>query len=417
MNEEFLNQHRIIVQMILILFEGSIRYEDLLEIIIKTGYNNVKSPSAASRFFSEFRKGGIFNELTDKDRKKRFRINKPVIAYLKKVDAKKVSSVSVKMETLVRSNFKVRYFIEKYIDHNPNQLTLEKIVANACNHEGNLFNPRDEEVTSRIVKKIGHSSLTDSTITFLKEEEMDMKKKKENQLKNLKLGPEKRKELALLKEQGVDVGEEYNGKPKGKEVKSKKSKKTREKKNSLERLKKNDIYLSEILIEDVAIPINYSSWFEDKYFCDKFDNLNTKKVTLKFVHFCSAVDVKTSRIINLYNLVKDYSNAIKTVNVVEGAMRFIRTTQSDIVKQMSESQLHNSIKTLKFKADHIAQIEVELDVIFINKINYNKAIKRLKTEKELTSQSVNPSYEPRTIYKINFRHYDIYTMNEHTRNE
>lgn len=419
MDKDFLNQHVIIVQMILILFEGSIRYEDLSEIITKTRYNNIKSPSSVSRFFSKFRKGGIFNELTDKDGKKRFRINKPVIAYLKKVESQKVSSVSVKADTLVRSNFKVRYFIEKFMDQNPKKLPLEKIVVNACNQEGNLFNPRDEEAIERIIQKIGSILLTENTITSLKKEEMVMKQQKETQLKNLKLGSEKRKELALLKEQGVDVGEEHKGEAKQGEVKSKKNKKKPKYKNSLNRLKNNNVFLNEILIEDVSIPDNYkfhcSIYGKDVYV--HFQNLNTKKITLKYVHFCSSVDTKTSRIIELYEMTKDYSNGLKTINVIEDAIRYIRETQEALVRSMPKAQFYNVMKNLKFKADHVVQIEVEFDVIFLNEINYKRVIKNLKSHKKLMSELAKPNYDPRTTYKINFRHYNIYPMNEQTKTE
>lgn len=417
MDEKFLNEHRIIVQMILILFEGSIRYEDLSEIISKTNYHNIKSKTAFSTFCSKFKKGNIFNELRDKDGKKRYRINKPAIAYLKKVDSKKVSSVSVKSVTLVRSNFKVRYFIEQYIDKNPN-LPLPEIIHKACNQTGNLFNPKDERAIERIINKIGLNILSKDTIDFFKDEIKRRDSIKENQLKNLQLGPTKRQEIAELKAKGIDVGEEHNGKPEEKEIeKEEKKAKNKKIKKTLSRLKSNDVFLSDILIEDVSIPNSYFCSIDHKDFYVKFKNLNTKKITLKYVHFCSSVDTKTSKIIDLYELTKDYSNSIKTRDVIKDALVYIRTTQMDLIKNISESQLPQKIENLKFKADHFAQIEVEFDVIFLNETNFKRVIKQLIKNEKLKSELADLSYEPRTTYKINFRHYNIYPMNEQTLSE
>ena len=156
--------------MIYRLFDGSIRYEDLSEIILKTNYNNIKSTSAVSRFFSKLKAAKILTEIKDFDGKKRFFLTKPALAYLRKKDYKKISSVSKKTSTLIQSNFKARYFIENYVNQNETNIPIKELILNAWKSNGNVFNSDTNRTLDQIVKVIGESNLKDETSDFIKEE-------------------------------------------------------------------------------------------------------------------------------------------------------------------------------------------------------------------------------------------------------
>lgn len=415
MDTEILKQHKAIMIMIYRFFDGSIRYEYLLDIILKTNYNNIKSVAAASRFFSTLKQAKILRELRDFDSKKRFYLNKSVIGYLKKVDYKQVSSVSKKTNTLILSNFKAIYFIEEYVDKNSN-LSLPELIRQAGNGPGNLFNPK--EALDRIIKAFGEENLHHFALRNIEKEKKLLEIKKQKQYESLKLGPEVRKKQAQLKQHNSDFDpyEEYFGDPiLGDAV----SKQEKTKVITLDSLKCNKVFLSDIIIEDIEVARPYTSSMETANkrtinYQTKFKHLTTKQVILKFVHFCSSIDTKVSKINTIYQDVQNYSGNFQAKNNLYYLLKDVEALNKHKFNHLTSQDLSQNLHELDFNLTQIVSVVVELDVIFMNKVNYDRVYKKLTNHKELTNQIQPVNYDPSTSYKINFRHYDIYPMNEHS---
>ena len=145
MNEKVLVEHKLLIRMIFLFFEGSIRYEYLSDIVLKTKYKDINSATSFSRLVTKLKKAKILNEMTDFDSKKRLYLNKPALAYLKGVETNKVSAVSIKTSTCIKSNFKACYFIENYIDKNTSNLSLLDLAKQSSKTSVNLFNKKDEQ--------------------------------------------------------------------------------------------------------------------------------------------------------------------------------------------------------------------------------------------------------------------------------
>lgn len=407
--------------MIYRLFEGSIRYEDLSEIILKTNYNNIKSTSAVSRFFSKLKAAKILTEIKDFDGKKRFFLTKPALAYLRKKDYKKISSVSKKTSTLIQSNFKARYFIENYVDLNETNVPLEELILKAWNSNGNVFNSDTNRTLDQIVKVIGESNLKDETSDFIKEEKEWMEIKTQKQKESLKLGPKIRKKIADDKKSGLDPYEEFNGIPTFLEIVPKQKKKEGEKRLSLDQLKQNKVYLSDVVVSDVKIPIPYTSSITrengDKGRVDystHFQHLQTQQITFKFVHFCSSIDIKTSRLNTLYKEVVTYSDNFKIKNdILKIVQKFVAHNQH-VLERMDSSRLSKVMSNIKFTNPQLIHVVIEFDVIFMNEINFNRVKSKISKSKDLKNNLNNIGYFPNFSTKINFRHYNIYPMNEHS---
>lgn len=422
MDTKVLEKHIPLIVMIYRFFHGSIRYEDLSEIIKKTNYNDVKSDSAVSRFFTELRKADILVEGRDFDRKRRYYLNKAVIAHLKKVDYRKVSAVSKERKTLIKSNFKVRYFIEQYIDQNEEKLPLKDIVIKASKVNGNIFNKKtSNETLDRIVELIGESNLRKETFDFVEKEKEWMNIKIQKQKESLKLGPSARKKIAEKKAKGLDPCEEFDGIPIPAEVKPKQKKRDGEKRLSLDQLKRNDVYLSDIVVDDVKIPTPYVSsispttgnrWRVD--YTTHFKNLKTKQITFKFVHFCSATDIKTSRLKTLYKEVVDYSNNFQVKNNILKRVKAIVEKNFPILEKMDSSELGETLSDIKFPTHELVHVVVEFEVIFMNQNNFERVKSKILKNDELKNKINSIEYcSVNTSTKINFRHYNIYPMNEH----
>lgn len=417
MNEKVLVEHKLLIRMIFLFFEGSIRYEYLSDIVLKTKYKDVNSATSFSRLVTKLKKAKILNEMTDFDSKKRLYLNKPALAYLKGVETNKVSAVSIKTSTCIKSNFKACYFIENYIDKNTSNLSLLDLAKQSSKTSVNLFNKKDEQALNRIYHAF-QKSLTDDAIKSLNSEKNAKSLMRKKQLENLKLGPATRKKQAEMKADNLDVYEEFYGTPIPKNVVSKGDKKAKQKNISLDNLKKNNVYLSDICIEDIEVKNNYISSVtkEDKTRIDysaKFNNLTTKQVTLKFVYFCSAKEVKTSKVLSIYNDVKTYTDNLKVKDIVtKNVIQFVNLNR-DKLSCFNSHDLSRIISNIKFDSHQVVKVVAELEVIFMNKINYERVIKKIKKHKSLKDQTTPLSYAPTTDYKISFRYYDFYAMNEH----
>ena len=416
MDKKILAEHKVLIFMIYELFEGSIRHEDLSDIILKTKYNDINSKTARSRLFTKLKKAKILNEMTDFDFKKRFYLNKPVVAYLKGVPTIKTSSVSLKTSILIKSNFKARYFIEYYVSKN-NDLDLEQIVDLALKSKGNLLNSNDKSLLNRICKAFDNSLTDDAMKRIINEHDTEQSVRKK-QLQSLKKGPTVRKEQAKLKAENIDVYEEYFGDPIPEAVTPKKNKKEKQKVISLQNLKRNNVYLSDIYMEDIQLEQAYSSSISDKSigrtdYSANFNNLKTKQVTLKFVYFCSAKELKTSKMLSLYNDVKAYTDNLTVKDIVTPrVVEFVDANRDRLIRYDSKI-LGRILSTIEFDSHQVVKVVAELDVIFMNEINYKRVIKKLVKHKELKDQINLTSYKPSNDYKINFRHYNFYSMNEH----
>lgn len=416
MDNKVLSEHKLLIFMIYELFEGSIRYEYLLDIILKTKYNNINSQSACSRFFTTLKKAEILKEMTDFDYNKRFYLNKPVLAYFKGVPSTKTSSVSRKASTLIKSNFKVRYFIENYVDKY-DSLDLRHLYELASKSCGNLLNSNDKYMLNRICK-VFDTNLTDNALHSILTEDEDKRKNHKKQLQSLKKGPVARVEQAKLKNENIDVYEEYYGDPITKEVSLKKNKTSKKKVVSLQNLKSNNVYLSDVIMEDIQINMPYVSSVKLKdssslRYATRFENLQTKQVTLKFVYFCSAREVKTSKIKSIYESVQDYASKFEVKDVVTPTVFKILKHNVDQLDKIDSKTLSKSLSNIAFSEPQIVKIIVDLDIIFINEINYKRVIKKLLKDKLLTDY-LNPiDYKVSQDYRISFRHYDFYNMNEH----
>ena len=421
MNKKLLLEHYALLSLIFTL-DGSIRHEYLSKIILDTNYNDIKSKSACSRLFTKLKKAKILNEMIDYDHKKRFYLNKPAFAYLKGVDATKTSAVSTKTTTLVKSNFKACYFIENYLNKYKN-LGLEKMVDLASKSIGNLFNMHDETALNRIAKAFDHS-LTEDAMDKIYHEYNSELSSREKQLESLKLGPEARKKKAKLKANNVDVDEEFYGDPVPGEVTPQKTKKEKQKQKvvSLKNLKQNNVYLSDIEMKDVKVKTALSYSVSSKQrgttrFSTQFNNLQTKQVTLKFVYFCSAKELKTSKMLSLYDDVKSYANSLQVNDVVmETVIKFVKKNQELLSRYDSNALSHIFSEKIPFGSHQVVKIVTELDVIFINEINYKRSIKKLAKHKNLKDE-INPvNYTVSHDSRIRFRHYDFYPTNEHDPN-
>lgn len=416
MDKKVLETHKVLVYMIYELFEGSIRHEDLSIVILKTRYFNIKSESARTRLFTKLKKANILKEKTDCDFKKRFYLNKPVVAYLKGVKSKDTSAVSLKTSTLIKSNFKARYFIENYVEKNEN-LSLETLVDLALKSKGNLFNSNEKKLLNRLCK-VFENSLTDEAFKRVLSEYDTQKLMSKKQLQELKKGPEVRKKKAALKRNNIDVSEEHDGDPIPKPVTVKKSKREREKSVSLNRLKQNNVYLSDIYTEDIEIKHPYRSSISvqgagRRDYGTNFKFLETKQVTLKFVYFCSAKDLKTSKIRSLYDDVKTYADSLNVKDIVTPTVvAFCEANRAQLLKYDSKA-LSQIFSNIKFNSHQVVKVVAELEVIFMNEINYKRSMKRLSKHKELTDQITPVSHDCSSDYKIKFRHYNFYPMNEH----
>lgn len=397
------------------MFEGSIRYEYLLDIVLKTKYNEIKSKSAFSRLITKLKKAKILKEKTDHDFKKRLYLNKPTLAYLKGVKTKDTSSVSLKTSTLIKSNFKVCYFIENYVDKNKN-LNLESLVDLASKARGNLLNSDDKSLLNKILR-VFDNSLTDEAFDRIVAEYNTERLISKKQIQSLKLGPNSRKTKAQQKADNIDVGEEFDGSPIVKPVESKKDK-SEKKVISLKNLKKNNVYLADIFMKDLAVTSPYSSSIKKadggvQRYATNFNFLETKQVTLKFVYFCSAKDLKTSKIRSLYDDIKTYTDSLTVKDIVTTTVAsYIKANHNRLIKYDSRA-LSVVLGAIQFNSHQVIKVVAELDVIFMNEINYNRAMKRISKHKELTNQITPVSHFCSSDYKINFRHYNFYSMNEH----
>lgn len=416
MDKKILAEHQVLIFMIYELFESSIRHEYLSDIVLKTKYKDINSKSAFSRLVTKLKKAKILNEKTECDFKKRLYLNKPVLAYLKGVQTTKTSSVSLKTSTLIKSNFKARYFIEKYVEKH-DDLDLKQIVELASKSCGNLLSLNDKHLLNRICKVFDNSLTEDAMERIINENDTERSVRKK-QLQSLKAGPIARKEQAKLKADGKDVYEEFSGDPVLQPVSPKKNKKEKQKVISLQNLKKNNVYLSDIVIKDIDVKQPYYYSVSDKYrgrtdFYTHFDNLQTKQITLKFVHFCSAKELKTSKMLSLYNDVKAYTDSLTVKDVVtKRVVEFVNANRSRLIHYDSKT-LSRILSTIEFDSHQVVKIVAELDVIFMNEINYKRVIKKLVKHKELKDQINLTSYKPSNDYKINFRYYNFYSMNEH----
>lgn len=419
MNKKLLLEHYALLFLILTL-DGSIRREHLAKIIMDTNYNDIKKESSCTRLFTKLKKAKILNEMIDHDYKKRFYLNKPAYAYLKGVDATKTSAVSTKTTILVKSNFKACYFIENYLNKYKD-LGLEKMVDLASKSTGNLFNMHDESALNRIAKAFNYSLTEDAMNKICHEYDLELISR-EKQLESLKLGPEARKKKAKLKADNVDVNKEFFGEPVPCEVIPKQIKKEKQKVVSLKNLKQNNVYLSDIEMKDIRVDTTYSYSVSSSdrsvtRFNTKFNNLQTKQVTLKFVYFCSSKELKTSKMLSVYDDVRGYATNFAVENVLTKTLvKFTNANQGWLIKYDSNSLSRIFSKEVHFNSPQIVKIVTELDVIFINEINYKRSIKKLAKHKNLKDE-INPvDYFVSHDSRIRFRHYDFYPTNEHDPN-
>lgn len=416
MDKKVLEAHKVLIYMIHELLEGSIRYEYLLDIVLKTKYNRIKSKAAFSRLITKLKKANILKEKTDYDFKKRLYLNKPIVAIFKGVKTKDTSAVSLKASTRIKSNFKARYFIENYVDTNEN-LSLESLVDLALKSKGNLFNSNEKKVLNRLLKAFDNS-LTDEAFKRILAEYDTQQSVFKKQLQALKQGPEMRKYKAKQKANNIDVGEEYDGDPIPKPITTKRGEGEEQKVVSLQRLKKNNVYLADIFMKDLAVTSPYSSSIKKadggaQRYATNFNFLETKQVTLKFVYFCSTKDLKTSKIRSLYDDVKTYADSLTVKDIVTTTVAsYIKANHNRLIKYDSRA-LSIVLGAIQFNSQQVVKVVAELDVIFMNEINFNRSMKRISKHKELTSQITPVSHDCSSDYKIKFRHYNFYPMNEH----
>ena len=416
MDKKILKEHQVLIFMIYELFEGSIRHEDLSDIILKTKYNDINSKTARSRLFTKLKKAKILNEMTDFDFKKRFYLNKPVLAYLKGVPSTKTSSVSRKASTFIKSNFKARYFIENYVDKYEG-LDLKQLYELASKSCGNLLNSNDKYILNCICKVFDNSLTDDAMKTIIAENDAERLSRKK-QLQSLKVGPVARVEQAKLKAENIDVYEEHYGDPVPQAVVSKKDKKSKQKVISLKKLKQNNVYLSDVFMDDIELDITYdrSATLKNKSTLDysaKFKHLQTRQVTLKFVYFCPAREIKTSKMKSIYEDVQNYTNLLTVKDVITPIIVKKIDMNRDKLDFIDSKTLSEVMSDTIFDSPQVVKVVAELDVIFMNKINYKRVIKRILKHKELKDRINLLSHTPSNDYKISFRHYNFYAMNEH----
>ncbi|MBP3903574.1 hypothetical protein [Turicibacter sp.] len=415
MNVKLIEKYFTILDLIRI-FGGSIRHEYLQTIIIKTKYDKRETKSSCSKLFSKLKKEGILNESTDFDGKKRFYLNKPVWAFLRGVEPSKTSSVADDKAARIKSNFKACYFIENYI-YKYKFLSLEDHYYLVIYNRGNLFCDLKDDNFLRLIEEV-ESLLKEQSFNLFFYEYLERNSLHKKQLECLKKGPSARKEMLKAKNNGVDVYEEFNGTPIPRKIVIQDKTKTKQEVITLERLKKNGVYLENVALTDAIVEQFYASSVNLKIggrtdFQTKFENLDTQQLTLKFVYFCSSPNLKTSKMKSIYEMIQSYANLFDFKDIITPTKQKAEILYKDLLNKHGERGVPKIMSEIPFDSPQIVKVKVEIDVIFMNKVNYKRSIKKILKHKDLKSITNPINYTTSYDFIINFKHYEFYSMNEH----
>lgn len=117
--------------------------------------------------------------------------------------------------------------------------------------------------------------------------------------------------------------------------------------------------------------------------------------------------------LSIYQDVKTYTDSLTVEDVVTPrVVEFVNDNRDRLIRYDSKI-LGRILSTIEFDSHQVVKVVADLEVIFMNEINYKRVIKKFVKHKELKNQ-INPtSHTPSCDYKISFKHYNFYSMNEH----